>query len=100
MNDPKLAEQEAEDFDQEAGFVGEDTGCECVETATLASLRAAGQAGILRKFMDPEEIKAANALVKKGKAVKGASADKQGSVVYFAEDRISGFSGFGPDCPD
>ncbi len=59
MNDPKLAEQEAEDFDQEVGFAGEDG------------------------FSD--------------------EGDERGEDAFLdmeMEDRISGFSGFGPDCPD
>lgn len=39
--------------------------------------------GVLRKFLSPMEIKAANLLVKEGKMHKGTSDDRQRSVVYF-----------------
>lgn len=52
----------------------------------LESLKKAGQYGILRKFMDKEEIQLANELVKEGKVIKGTSDDKQKSVCYFLSE--------------
>jgi hypothetical protein len=42
---------------------------------------------LLRKFMNKDEIKFANSLVKKGYIAKGISDEKKGSVIYYLDLR-------------
>lgn len=44
--------------------------------------------GLLRKFMDKEDIKTANTLVKKGVMEKGLSDDPQASVIYYLDLKL------------